>query len=389
MCLTSLVLTPVAAQLRNQRRVTAIQLGAASQGSRVTVVSDLALSDYEAFRRGDRFYLKLPLADLASLAPHFRADGFEDVQVQKTGDGLIVSFKLQPGATARVEQRGNLLEVVFTAANRNASNSSSSKPGIPGSENATRGRDGAGPTPAAGTSASRERFVSARPGSEPGGRWPRNPPSQTKPQTDVSKNSNLTGNKNANETGNKKPTPIIAAATSPSPAWSPTAVPSPGSATGYQPVMNASPAVSASPQAVAGSFNPLGSGNSSNFQSVRHWISSNRLATLLGALILLSLIAYLVMAIRRRPENGDRARLAKTPKVQPRYSADELNEPGGSVDKQPSRESISKTPISKAAVADPPVANDPRILTKPSTVTPAIASGEHDEGEKDREVFEL
>ena len=99
-CLTLLFLTPGAAQLKNQRRVTAIQLGGAAEGSRVTVISDSVLSDYEAFRRGNRFYLKLPLADLASAAPHFRADGFEDVQVQKTGDGLIVSFQLQLGATA-------------------------------------------------------------------------------------------------------------------------------------------------------------------------------------------------------------------------------------------------------------------------------------------------
>src|SRR5437762_1447418 len=87
-CMSLLVFTPGAAQLRNQKHVTAIQLGGVSEGSRVTVVSDSALSDYEAFRRGDRFYLKLPLADLAASAPHFRADGFEDVQVQKTADGL-------------------------------------------------------------------------------------------------------------------------------------------------------------------------------------------------------------------------------------------------------------------------------------------------------------
>jgi hypothetical protein len=346
------------------------------------------LSDYEAFRRGDRFYLKLPLADLAATAPHFRADGFEDVQVQKTGDGLIVSFKLQPGATARVEQHGNRLDVVFTSPNRSSSNNSTRlESGASSSDNSSRARDGAGPTPFDEASAARERFVSSRPGSGRGGRWPGNS-SQTKPQTDVNKNSNETGNKNSNET--KLPPPIIASAASPSPAWSPSAVSSPGVSTSYQPLTTSSPAAYASPQPVAGSANPAGSRSWGSLQSaVRQWISANRLATLLGALILLSLIAYLVMAIRRRQENGARTQLAKTPKVQPRYSGDELNEFGGSADKQSSRESAPQTPLSKAAVAGTPAANDPWVLTLPTIVTPAVAHDKHSEEEEDREVFEL
>jgi len=31
----------------------------------VTIVSDSALNDYEAFRRGDRFYVKIPQAEFA------------------------------------------------------------------------------------------------------------------------------------------------------------------------------------------------------------------------------------------------------------------------------------------------------------------------------------
>jgi len=93
---------PGAAQSRNQKRIMSIQIGEVSEGSRVTVVSDSALNDYEAFRRGDRFYVRIPLAEFTAGQPHFRGDGFEDVQVQKVGDSIVVSFKLQPGATARV-----------------------------------------------------------------------------------------------------------------------------------------------------------------------------------------------------------------------------------------------------------------------------------------------
>src|SRR6185436_5128786 len=403
-CLSLLVLTPGAAQLRDQRRVTAIQLGGAAEGSRVTVVSDSALSDYEAFRRGDRFYLKLPLADLASAAPHFRADGFEDVQVQKTGDGLIVSFKLQPGATARVDQHGNRLDVVFTAPNRSSSNNSTrSESGTQGSENSSRGRDVAGPTPADAASTSRQRFVSARPGAGSGSRWPRNSHSQTKPKTAVSKNpdtsanknpdtsanknSNPSANKNSSEPGNKQPTPIIAAAASPSPSWSPSAVASPGISTSYQPLTTTSPSAFASPQPVAGVTNRGGSRDWRSLQSAaRQWISSNRLASLLGALILLSLIAYLVMAIRGRQQNGDKARLAKTPKVQPRYSGDELKELDGTARKPSSGESA---PLSKTAVAGTTAEKDSRSLTTPAFVTPAGAHSEQREEDEDREVFEL
>ena len=139
-CLTLLFFTPAASQVRENKQITAIQLRGAAEGSRVTVVSDSPLIDYKAFRRGDRFYVKISLADLAAPAPRFRADGFEDIQVQKVGDSQIVSFKLQPGATARVDQRGNHLDVVFSAANR-----------IPllNSENPSgdRGPDTAGPVP--------------------------------------------------------------------------------------------------------------------------------------------------------------------------------------------------------------------------------------------------
>ena len=82
-CFLLFAFMPGAAQLRNQRCVTELQLRGAAEGSRVTIVSDTALDDYEAFRRGDRFYVKIPLADFASTVPQLRADGFEDVHVQK------------------------------------------------------------------------------------------------------------------------------------------------------------------------------------------------------------------------------------------------------------------------------------------------------------------
>ncbi|MFN2578452.1 MAG: HEAT repeat domain-containing protein [Pyrinomonadaceae bacterium] len=82
-----------------------------SEGSRVAISSDQSLNDYEAYRRGDRFYIKIPAADVPR-AESLRGRGYADVKSQRTGDSTVLSFRLQPGATAHVEQRGNKLDVV-------------------------------------------------------------------------------------------------------------------------------------------------------------------------------------------------------------------------------------------------------------------------------------
>src|SRR4051812_11645255 len=97
-CLLWVAFISTQGQLKSQRRVTSVQLGQAAQGARVTIVSDSVLADYEAFRRGDRFYVRIPVAEFAFSSPRFHGDGFDDVQVQKVGDSVVISFKLQPGA---------------------------------------------------------------------------------------------------------------------------------------------------------------------------------------------------------------------------------------------------------------------------------------------------
>ena len=84
-----------------------------TEGSRVALSSDQSLNDYEAYRRGDRFYVKIPAAEVPR-AETVRGRGFADVKTQRSGDSTILSFRLQPGATAHVEQRSNRLDVVFT-----------------------------------------------------------------------------------------------------------------------------------------------------------------------------------------------------------------------------------------------------------------------------------
>ena len=132
-----------AAQTKNEKRILSLRVNDEPEGSRVTVESTLALGDYEAYRRGDRFHVKIPASEFATSQPQLRGKGFEDVQVQKDGDGVVISFKLQPGASARVDQQFNRLQIVFaTVAGSAASAASKSRglrSGLPrGAENSRR-----------------------------------------------------------------------------------------------------------------------------------------------------------------------------------------------------------------------------------------------------------
>src|SRR5256714_1924922 len=84
-----------------------------AQGSRVTIKSDNPLNDYSAYRSGDRFYVVLPRAAAGSVARGGAGKGYSDMQVQQRGDSVVLSYRVQPGAKPRVEQKFNRLDVVF------------------------------------------------------------------------------------------------------------------------------------------------------------------------------------------------------------------------------------------------------------------------------------
>jgi len=105
--------TPQQKSLR--KKLTAPRSSDTSEGSRVTIVSDGVLNDYSAYRSGNRFYVVIPEADAPQAASSVRGRGFENVQVQKRGGDAVISFQLQPGTAARVNQKFNKLDVVFSA----------------------------------------------------------------------------------------------------------------------------------------------------------------------------------------------------------------------------------------------------------------------------------
>jgi len=109
--------TSSAAQQKSLRKkLTAPRSSDSSEGSRVTIASDGVLNDYSAYRSGNRFYVVIPQADAPQTASSsVRGRGFDNVQVQKRGGDAVISFQLQPGTAARVNQKFNKLDVVFSA----------------------------------------------------------------------------------------------------------------------------------------------------------------------------------------------------------------------------------------------------------------------------------
>ena len=398
-CLLSFAISPGSAQLLNQKRITALQLGYAAEGSRVTIVSDSALSDYEAFRRGDRFYVKIPLAEFKSAPPHCCASGFEDVQVQRVGDSLIVSFRLQPGATARVDQRSNRLDVIFSSPDRTfRSNSVASGTNV--SRNSQdRGSAAAGPIPPGSAAAIRQRVLTEGTRANES-RWPQNSRLQSNRPVDSNKGPNkqsIIGNDQPGPGKNQSTTKAEIELPSPLPSASP--ILSPSTSASYPALTTTTPAASASSNPAVNSSGSPGSSNwKTSGKAALQWVSANRLATLLGALILLSLILYLATALRRRRKKliaAKRVESAKVqPKVQPKSSADAVFDEflsSGPVT-SPASSNLPKEFVGKPANAPAVVAATPQnqswVHTKPSVASPSTGH-EKNSDEEQREVFEL
>ena len=106
--------TQTAQQKPPKKNITPLRAGETAEGSRVTITSNEDLKDYSAFRSGNRFYVVIPNADAPLAQSDLRGRGYEDMQVQKKGNDVVLSFRLQPGVNARVNQKFNRLEVVFS-----------------------------------------------------------------------------------------------------------------------------------------------------------------------------------------------------------------------------------------------------------------------------------
>ena len=298
--LVSFSLLPAAAQ-RKQKRITSVWTTTTAAGSRVHVVSNSPVNDYEGYTRGGRFYVKIPLADLPSARGSLLGRGFDDVQIQRYGDGIIISFRLQPGTTARVEQASNRLDIVFStlAGARSAVSASSNVDAA----NRIRGRriaDAAGPSPSS-SSASRQ-----RPSRKPATQLNQRVTSSSAGLKDAGSNAAQDrGSRSPEATASSRPNEVTTSA-SPAPGLSPSATASPtpiANVSGSQ--ASASPGGTTLSQAAPATqqtsspttAQTTASSGDNNWRSRAHywkvWAELNWLPLLIGGLIGLALLILL------------------------------------------------------------------------------------------------
>lgn len=380
-------------QIKPQRRVTALQLGDAAEGARVTIVSDSALNDYEAFRRGDRFYVKIPLADFAAASPNFRGNGFEDVRVQKVGDSVIVSFKLQPGATARVDQRSNRLDVIFssvgTTRNAPAVNSDKGFATSRNRRNTTDSAAAAGPVPpmSAGSSPQSGRNESSDFSPADSGNSFRETTRASRSNRSSRGNVSLTSsgqNNKANavsrDAGSQTKLTVPPATTLPAATPSPFGTPvSPVAYATPVPTVAQSASVPVSPIAKTTEVSSW----DSRMKFLRAWAKLNRTALIAGGIMALVLLAGLILWSRLKGRGTPVAK--STQKTQGKPITEKVQ----------GRKVVEDMPPAAASVAASPVAVAPRPRQEawvPQTAPAGFATAanhEHRDVEQDREVFEL
>lgn len=94
-------------------RIAAPRLLDAPGGARVTIASDTPLDDYTSRLNGNNFYVLIPHAVASFTEVQFAGHGFTSSAVEQRDDSVILSFRLQTGASVRVSRGFNRLDVIF------------------------------------------------------------------------------------------------------------------------------------------------------------------------------------------------------------------------------------------------------------------------------------
>ncbi|HKS30137.1 MAG TPA: DUF5916 domain-containing protein [Pyrinomonadaceae bacterium] len=115
---TASSLTPeslrASAQAPRMKSIVSFRVSEEGDGTRVFITGDVSLNDYTAYRDGESYYLTIPHASASFIQSNWTGRGFTDVLVSSRDTDLVFSFRLRESAAARVEQRLNKIEVVFT-----------------------------------------------------------------------------------------------------------------------------------------------------------------------------------------------------------------------------------------------------------------------------------
>jgi len=98
---------------RERKRVVTLRHNDTTEGSRCLITSDTPLDDYSSYVEGERFIVRVPQANLSGTHNNPGGRGFADLRAEQSGDDVLVSFRLQAGATVHLNQTFNRLAIEF------------------------------------------------------------------------------------------------------------------------------------------------------------------------------------------------------------------------------------------------------------------------------------
>lgn len=99
-------------------------------GSRVTITSDAAINDYSTYCDAGRFFVVIPQADAGRVQSSLSGRAFADTLVERRGNDVVLSFGLRAGVTARVHQKFNRLEIIFSAPGKSSAGDAASNSAV-------------------------------------------------------------------------------------------------------------------------------------------------------------------------------------------------------------------------------------------------------------------
>ncbi len=333
--------------------VTTLHSRDSQEGSRVAISSDQSLNNYEAYRRGDHFYVKIPATDVPR-AEAVRGRGFADVKALRTGDSTVLSFRLQPGATAHVEQRANKLDVVVT---------------VPGGASATqsdRARETARSTANDQLRGAQPNLRSTAPKTANKNEVSRNNSSSAAP-ADLNANKKAGSSTSAPAKATPTPAPTPAAKSSPTPK--PAATPTPQKAI----VAHASPTASPVTQTTQ-TTQPRNDFWSRMKERGQYWFlvaQLNPIPVAVGAALLVLIIGLLLFQ-RRRAKATRRVKPASAPAK--KVTSEPVAAAPATATLEPSPVVAAAMPLATAAAVTSLASEEPALEELPADVPPLVVA---------------
>jgi hypothetical protein len=114
------------------RQISSVRSQNTTNGSRVVLTFEGTVTDYGAYRNGNKFLVLIPGAELSLNEIVVKGDGFSNSKVEARGTNLAFTFHLDANIKASVSENGNRIEITFTRATAGGNTST---------ENVTTDRD--------------------------------------------------------------------------------------------------------------------------------------------------------------------------------------------------------------------------------------------------------